>query len=53
VPYGRFDGCIQTEDTTPLEPKVREHKYYCRGMGVVKEVESAIEGSELVTVEKH
>ncbi|MBI5288735.1 MAG: hypothetical protein HY873_07155 [Chloroflexi bacterium] len=33
VPYGGFDGCLQTEDTTPLDPAVREHKYYCRGVG--------------------
>lgn len=52
VPYGRFDGCIKTEDTTPLEPKVLEHKIYCRGVGVVEEGESAREGSELVAVEK-
>jgi hypothetical protein len=52
VPYGRFQGCVRTEDTTPLEPKAREHKYYCRGVGVVKEVESTEGGSELVTVQR-
>jgi hypothetical protein len=52
VPYGRFQGCIKTEDTTPLEPNVREHKYYCRGVGVVKEAEQSGEGMELVAVDK-
>ena len=54
VPHGRFTDCLRTEDTTPLEPKVREHKLYCRGVGVVKEIESAREGrgSELVAVER-
>jgi hypothetical protein len=52
VPYGRFEGCVKTEDTTPLEPNVLEHKYYCRGIGVVKEVESRGEGMELVAVER-
>lgn len=35
VPYGTFEGCIQTEDTTPLEPDVLENKYYCEGLGPV------------------
>ena len=52
VPYGKFRDCVETEDTSALEPQVREHKYYCRGVGIVKEVESAKEGSELVAVEK-
>jgi hypothetical protein len=52
VPHGSFTGCIETEDTTPLEPGIREHKFYCRGVGVVKEVESSSEGSELIAIEK-
>jgi hypothetical protein len=38
VPYGSFSGCVQTEDTTPLEPGVLENKYYCSGLGPVLEV---------------
>ena len=34
MPFGSFDGCWQTEDTTPLEPDVLEHKYYCEGIGL-------------------
>jgi hypothetical protein len=35
VPFGSFDGLLMTADTTPLEPKVLEHKYYARGVGPV------------------
>ena len=52
VPNGTYRDCVRTEDTTPLEPKVREQKFYCRGVGVVKEVESPRAGSELVAVER-
>jgi hypothetical protein len=35
VPFGSFDGLLMTADTTPLEPKVVEHKYYAKGVGPV------------------
>jgi hypothetical protein len=35
VPFGSFENCVQTEETTPLEPGVRELKYYARGVGHV------------------
>ncbi len=35
VPFGAFDGCLQTEDSTPLDPDVVEHKYYAEGVGPV------------------
>lgn len=38
VPYGTFDGCLQTADTTPIEPGVREYKFYARGIGPVLEL---------------
>ena len=37
VPYGRLGDVLVTEDTTPLEPQVLEHKYYAPGIGVVLE----------------
>lgn len=54
VPYGAFDGCLQTEDTTPLEPDVLEHKYYCRDVGPVLAVDvaSGVGREELVTFEE-
>jgi len=30
-----IEGCLQTEDFTPLEPDVLEHKFYAPGVGVV------------------
>lgn len=35
VPYGSFDGVLKTEDTTPLEPDLVEHKYYAKDVGLV------------------
>jgi len=35
VPAGEVEGCLQTSDTTPLEPGVEERKYYARGVGPV------------------
>ena len=37
VPAGRFTNCIKTEETTPLEPGVKEYKYYAPGIGLVKD----------------
>ena len=35
VPYGDFTSALQTEDTTPLEPDLVEHKFYVRDVGPV------------------
>jgi hypothetical protein len=36
VPFGNFDGLLQTEDTNPLsEPPQVEHKFYAQGLGPV------------------
>jgi hypothetical protein len=53
VPFGTFNGCLQTEDFTRLEPDAREHKFYCPGIGFV--MEEALDGSgqaELVEIEE-
>ena len=52
VPHGTYRDCVETEDTTPLEPDVRERKYFCRGVGLVRELETGGAGSTLVAVEK-
>lgn len=39
VPAGRFDNCLEVEETTPLEPDDVGHKTYCRGVGLVKDDE--------------
>jgi hypothetical protein len=46
VPYGAFDAVLVTEDSTPLEPKLLERKYYAPGIGVV--LERLIEGGHEV-----
>jgi hypothetical protein len=33
----RYGDLLQTADTTPLEPRLVEHKYYAHGVGVVYE----------------
>jgi hypothetical protein len=52
VPDGTFTGCIQTEDTTPLEPDLLERKTYYPGIGLT--LEENLNGSgervELVSV---
>ena len=35
VPAGTFEGALQTEDTTPLDPALVEHKFYARDVGPV------------------
>jgi len=35
VPFGAFEHVLMTRDSTPLEPKVLEHKFYARGIGPV------------------
>lgn len=53
VPYGSFEGCLVTEDWTPLEPGFVEHKTYCPGIGTVRN-EYVLGGSgsqDLITIE--
>jgi hypothetical protein len=37
TPAGEFRNCLKTEETTPLEPGVKESKYYARGVGLVQD----------------
>jgi hypothetical protein len=39
VPWGEITGAVKTRDTSPLEPKLTEYKYYVRGVGDVLELE--------------
>jgi hypothetical protein len=52
VRRGRFDDCLQTENTTPLEPDALENKFYAPGVGLVLEIDVAGDGvrNELVRV---
>jgi hypothetical protein len=36
VPYGTFYNCVETEETSVLDPGVIEHKWYARGIGQIK-----------------
>jgi hypothetical protein len=36
TPAGTYSDCIKTKDFAPLD-KVTEFKYYCRGVGLVRE----------------
>ena len=47
VPYGAFDHVLVTEDTTPLEPQILEHKFYAPGVGVV--IERVIRGGQEIS----
>jgi hypothetical protein len=52
VRAGRFARCVSTDDWSPLEPKVKERKTYCPGVGLVREflLSGGSERSELLTV---
>lgn len=50
VPHGMFKNVLQTKDYTPLEPELLEHKYYAKGIGMVKTV-SLSTGEEVVLIE--
>ncbi len=54
VPFGKFQGLLETADTTPLEPKVLEHKYYAKGVGPLLTVSVTGGGSneELISYSK-
>jgi hypothetical protein len=44
--YDVFDDVLETEESSPLEPEVVEHKYYAKGTGLV--VERTVEGGDEV-----
>jgi hypothetical protein len=35
VPFGSFEGCLKSIETTPLEPGVEDIKIYCPDVGIV------------------
>jgi hypothetical protein len=53
VNFGSFTGCLKTEEWTPLEPGVRESKYYKPGVGLVLELQPKGGGvrNELTAIE--
>lgn len=51
VPYGTFRHALRTREWTPLEPGVRDGKWYVRGIGEVREaaLKGPVERAELVS----
>jgi len=37
TPAGEFKDALKVSETTPLEPFVREYKYYARGVGLLRD----------------
>ncbi|MEZ5428321.1 MAG: hypothetical protein R2747_18775 [Pyrinomonadaceae bacterium] len=37
TPAGNFTGCLKTEETTPLEPREKEYKFYAPGVGLIQD----------------
>jgi hypothetical protein len=54
VPYTSSRKALLTEEWTPLEPGVLDHKYYVRGVGTVREqsVKGPVERMELLSVKR-
>jgi len=51
VPYGRFNNCLKSQETTPLEPDALEDKYYAPGVGNVLTVDLVTgERDELISI---
>jgi len=52
VPFGRFKNCLRTRETTPLEPDLKEAKFYAPGVGniLTKDLTTG-QRSELVRIE--
>ena len=51
VPFGSFDHCLRSRETTPLEPDLLEDKFYAPGVGSVLEVdENTGERTELIKI---
>ena len=51
VPSGSFHNCLKTVEFTRLEPGIKEAKFYCPGVGTVKD--KGVLGSADRTVLKH
>jgi hypothetical protein len=37
TPAGEFRNCLKMEESTPLEPGIKEYKYYAAGVGLVQD----------------
>jgi hypothetical protein len=48
TPAGTFQNCLKTEETTPLEPKAKEYKYYAPEVGLIKDGELLLTKHEFI-----
>lgn len=37
TPLGSYQDCLKTEETTPLEPGIKEYKVYAKGIGIIQD----------------
>jgi hypothetical protein len=51
VPYGSFNNCVETRESTRLDPGDIEHKFYFKGVGQLLTT-SATEREELISITK-
>jgi hypothetical protein len=52
IRLGSYENCVQIQDWSPLEPKVIEHKFYCKAVGnLVLERKVAGESGEMELIE--
>ena len=50
VPFGgAYNNCVETEETTALEPEVDEHKFYASGVGLVLTIDEVTGDREELT----
>jgi hypothetical protein len=50
VPAGSFQDVVVSKEWSPLEPDVEVHKYYARGVGLVRDLAVKGPAEELVLV---
>lgn len=51
VKTGTYDGCLKTYEWTPLEPDLKEYKYYAPGTGMVLETQLEDESLRIKLIE--
>ncbi|MDZ4684787.1 MAG: hypothetical protein SH850_06815 [Planctomycetaceae bacterium] len=52
TPAGEFRQSVKTEETTPLEPGVKEYKLYARGVGLIQDGSLKLVKHGMVTLPK-
>lgn len=53
VPAGSFTGVVRTRETTPLEPDMRESKFFASGVGNVRTIdETTGDTFDLIAIRK-